>query len=76
MIKFEKYDRVELNQDLKDYDLLEGETGMIMGYDEEEGLYAVHFDFDDESEELLHDCKGMVNGMKGLFLDGSVLRKQ
>ncbi|UUV25894.1 MULTISPECIES: hypothetical protein [Lysinibacillus] len=76
MVKFEKYDKVELNKDLKDYDLLEGETGMIMGYNEEDELYAVRFDFDDEDEDLLHDCNGLVKDNKGLWLDDSVLRKR
>lgn len=76
MVKFEQYDKVELNQDLSEFDLLEGETGTIWGYDKDEDLYAVRFDFDDESEDLLHDCKGMMKDNKGLFLDESVLRKR
>ena len=77
MVKFQKYDKVELSRDMiEEYDLLEGETGTIMGYDEKEKAYAVRFDFDDENEDLLHDCKGLVEDGKGLWLSEEELRSR
>ncbi|MEK5232056.1 hypothetical protein MHB42_09800 [Lysinibacillus sp. FSL K6-0232] len=73
--KFEKYDRVELNADLDDLDLLEGESGMIMSGLLKNGCYAVSFDFDDVDEDTLHDCNGLVPNGKGLYIAEEYLRK-
>lgn len=76
MSKFKKYNRVVLTEDLPSEDLLEGETGMVVGgLHEEYNAYPVAFYFDNEDGVVpLHDCEGLVPEGNGLFIHEDEMR--
>ena len=62
---------VAVAKDLEDYDLYEGEQGVVKGFSEENNAYAVEMLTNRGS---LHGCDGLVPSGRGIYLSEDELR--